>query len=228
MLKIFSVLLIMLLLVSGCGSEKIAEPPKQIENPAPKVETVAEQPPVPALTGYEVLTMANHPKLNDPVVCVREFYRNVPALMVAIVNRDKDAPQAILTFQKNNALQEDFGEVDKIVANVSATGAAVTFEEIKPIIRSYFPVELVQENFIYDRGARLFDDNGNVIYAWKYKSNGNNFYHGKSPFDGNLTVAVFEQNGAVSAFTMFLGKEQKVPFIRDLTGYQAEEYDVDF
>ena len=232
-MKIFFavVLFIPAVLIGGCGGEKNAENPTP-----PKEEKIAlVQQSAPQLTGWEIITLPNHPRLADTVAGVREFYKNVPPTMVDIVDRDKDAPQSILFFQKEYAdakveryEQKDVGEVDKIICYVSKTGKRMTFEEFKPILMSYFPVQLVRENFVYDRGVRFYDNAGSVIYSWQYKSNGANWYRGKPPYDGNLTVLVQEDNGAVSAFGMFLGKDQSVPFVKNPQAYSVEPFDIDF
>ncbi|MBR1645206.1 MAG: hypothetical protein IJ774_05760 [Selenomonadaceae bacterium] len=238
MKKLLTAMLIVSFLLSGCGNEKTSD------NPAPKTEQVApakieqvtaETKPAPQLTGWEIITMPNHPRLADTVAAVRAFYQSVPATMVDIVDTGKDSPQAILLFQKEYAdasvgryEQKDFGEVNKIICRVSKTGKQMTFEEFKPILLSYFPVEIVRENFIYDRGVRFHNGTGTVIYAWKYKSNGENLYRGKPPYGGNLTVMVQEINGAVAAFGMFYGKDQCVPFMTSADGYEVENFDVDF
>lgn len=234
MKKILSALLMSAFLFSGCGGEKSAESPQpsqsKVETPAPKTEQPAQQ-----LTGWEIITLPNHPRLASSVAEVREFYKSMPET-VSIVENDTDAPKSILLFKKQYAdakvgdryEQKDFGEVDKIICYVSKTGKQITFEEFKPILLTYFPVEIARENFIYDKGVRFYNNAGAVIYAWKYVSNGENLYRGKPPYGGNLTVLVQEIDGTVAAFGMFYGQNQRVPFMTSADGYEVENFDVDF
>lgn len=235
MKKFLSALLMLAFLLSGCGGEKSAEKPApapqpKTESSAPKAEQPAQQ-----LTGWEIITLPNHPRLAASVAEVREFYKSMPST-VSIVEGDADAPQSILFFKKEYAdakvgdryEQKDFGEVDKIICYVSKTGKQMTFEEFKPVLLSYFPVEIARENFIYDKGVRFYNNAGTVVYAWKYVSNGENLYRGKPPYGGGLTVIVQEINGAVAAFGMFYGQNQRVPFMPKADGYEVENFDVDF
>ena len=213
------------LVTAGCGREKAVE--------EPQAETKLVTQPV-TLTAWEVVTMPNHPKLNDAVASVREFYKSAPAGTVAIVDRDAES-SAVLVFQKQYADQKvgryeekDIGEVDKVICNVSATGVALTFEEVKSLILSYFPIELARENFVYDRATK-FSKGNQIIYAWKYKSNGANWYRGKPPFEGNLTVMVLEVDGQIMSFGMFLGKDQRVQFLpANMSEWEVEPWEVEF
>lgn len=222
------IIISLVLMISGCG-QQLAKP---------TVEDSARQDNVPSLktlTAYELITLSNHPRLADSVASVVEFYKPLLGSKVKIVEGNSDGVGSILFFKKEyrdekigSYERHNIGEVDKVICYFSKAGVEKTLEEVKPIVLSYFPIGIARKNFVYDKGHRFYDDNGNVIYAWSYKSNGANYYKGRPPYGGNLTVAVMEQKGKVTAFGMFYGQNQRLPFMTSAEGYSVEPYETRF
>ena len=231
-MKKFLVALILSLMIfslTGCGGEEKNFENNNEQSPVQKNE--------PTMTAFDVINLQNHPRLNDEVANIREFYKNFPNNFVQIVDKDDSEVNSVLYFKKRyqdqsvgKYEQKDLGEAYKLVCNLSKTGANMSFEEAKPLILSYFPIEIVRENFELDKSLRFFNNNGNVVYGWSYKTNRKNLYRGKPVYGENLTVMVNEVNGKVTAFGMFINnKNEKFSFLpSDVGSYKVEPYDVQF